>query len=74
MRGPQQLLPNVVCLSDAESARVRRLVVRLGSVRAAAVALGIGDDTLECARECGRMQRKTRQRILDALAVAEANQ
>ncbi len=67
MSNPQQLRPCVVVFSEADTARVKRLIVREGSIARARAHLGIGDMTMEAARDCGRMQRSTRDRLLDAL-------
>lgn len=69
--GPQQLRPCVVLLSEADSARVKRLIVREGSIARARDLLGIGDSTMAAARDCGRMLRDTRERLLEALAREE---
>jgi len=70
MTNPQQLRPSVVIFSAPDAARVRRLVARLGANKAL-LALGVGEATLEAARDQGRMLAKTRDRVLVALAKAE---
>ncbi len=72
MRNPQQLRACVVVTDDITAARVRRLVERCGSVRAAVAILGIGEQTFAAARDRGRMMRTTRDRLLAALERAEA--
>lgn len=71
--GPKQLRPCVVVVSEADTARVRRLIVRLGSIRVAKAALGLGDATFDAARDQGRMLRKTRDNLLEALDRVEAS-
>jgi len=72
MRGAQHLTLSTANFSAADARRVTCLVIRLGGVRYAATALGIGDDTLLAARGQGRMLVKTRDRILAALDRVEA--
>lgn len=69
--GPQQNRASVVILSDEETRRVRRFVARIGHVGNAARALGVGDTTLTAARGYGRMQVRTRAKLLDALTREE---
>ena len=63
---PQQL--RRVAVSEADALRVRRFVVRLGTVDAAQRALGLGDTTMAAARCGGLMLATTRDRLLAALA------
>ena len=67
---PQQLRPNVINLTREESTRIDRFAARFPSSKVAALALGIGVATLEAARDEGRMQGKTRDRILKAIEAA----
>lgn len=69
--GPQQNRASIITLSEEETARVRRFVIACGAVGVAKKRLGIGDSTLEAARDFGRMQRTTRVRLLEALAREE---
>ena len=71
--GAQYLRSNVIALSEAESVRVRRFVARVGNLETARRRLGIGDQTMEAARDCGRMQRSTRARLLAALEREECS-
>ncbi len=56
-----------VILSDAETLRVRRFVARLSGYRAAMKRLGVSAVTLESARDYGRLQPSTRDKLLEAL-------
>jgi hypothetical protein len=70
--GPRQLRSCICTFSEEESARVRCLIAKLGTVRAALRVLGVSKSTLDAARDCGRIERKTRDRLLETLARAEA--
>ncbi len=70
--GPQQNRSCAVILSDAETARVQQFVVRCGKVVIAQRRLGLGRLVLDNARDYGRMQATTRDRVLEALAREEA--
>jgi hypothetical protein len=72
MSNPKYLIRSVVALTEAESLRVRRFCVRIGNIERARLRLGIGHQTMDAARDCGRMQVKTRNRLLDALDREEA--
>lgn len=69
--GPQYLLARMVMMSPDDSRRVRALVARLG-VQPAREALRISEATLDAARDCGRMQAVTREKVLAALDRIEA--
>lgn len=69
---PQQLRSCMVYISEENSRRVHRLIVRLGSIRAATAALGVGGATFAAAREQGRMMKATHDNLLAALDRAEA--
>lgn len=71
MSNPQQMRPCVVNVTADDSVRVRMLIQRLGSIRAAKMALGISDQTFAAARDEGRMLRATYEKLLSALARAE---
>lgn len=73
MGNPQQLRPCVVVGDESLAARAERLIVKCGGVRRAAKTLGIGDSTFDNVRWCGRMQKDTMARILEALDRAEAS-
>jgi hypothetical protein len=73
MGNPQQLRRCVVVTDEALALRIRRLIVKFGSIRKATDALGVGDSTFENARDCGRMMEATRDRLLAALEKAEAS-
>ncbi len=70
--GPQQLRGDLVIVSEADSARIKRLIIRLGSIKAATAALRVGDATFQAARDQGRMMRATRTNLLAQLDRAEA--
>lgn len=70
--GPIYMRKCIVCVSAEDAARVRKLIVKLGSIRKAIDALGIGDSTFAAAREEGRMQKKTYDRLREALDRVEA--
>ena len=70
--GPQTLRSCIVLFTEEDSARVRRLIVRLGSIKAATAALGIVGYTFEAARDQGRVMAATRDRVLAALDRVEA--
>ena len=57
-----------VAVSESDALRVRRYVVRMGTVLAAQRALGLGDTTMAAARCGGLMLATTRDRLLAALA------
>lgn len=71
MGAPQQFRSMYV-LSEAETKRVNRLVIREGSLARAMVRLEISAHTLAAARDFGRMQRTTKERILATLDRLEA--
>lgn len=58
-------------LSREESMRVQRYIARVG-FGAAAQRLAVGSETLEAARDQGRMLRKTRDRLFEALTREES--
>jgi hypothetical protein len=66
----QQNRPNLCVFTREESIRVQRYISRVG-MRTAVERLRVGQITLEAARAMGRMQNKTRDRILEALAKEE---
>ena len=68
---PNQLRKNVVVLTREQSTRVDQYVIRVGSKRIAQMRLGIGEITLDAARDQGRMQDVTRDRILAALDIED---
>ncbi len=68
---PRVINPAIVHFTREESLRVDRYVVRVGGTRIAQRRLGVGEHTLDAAREEGRMQRKTRDRLLAALEFEE---
>lgn len=70
MSGPRVLTGGVLVGAEL-AARVRRFCARVG-YRHAPKRLGIGDGTLEAAREGGRMQPATRVRLVAALEREEA--
>lgn len=70
--GPQQNRASIVILSDEETVRVRAFIKRCGFLYVAKARLGVADSTMEAARDFGRMQRITRERLLEALAREEA--
>ncbi len=70
--GPRQLRSCVVVLSEEETARVRRFVVKVGLLGAARKRLGLGDFVFEAARGFGRMQSLSRLKVLAALDREEA--
>ncbi len=72
MGSPQQLRVSTCLMTEADSLRIHRLIVKLGSIRAAMAALGCSISTFAASRDQGRMLRKTRDRLLEALARAEA--
>lgn len=72
MSRPQTLRPNMVILTESETARVKRFLVRVGRVGLAMARLGISEQTFDAARGYGRMQNTTRERVLEALAREEA--
>ena len=67
MSNPQQLRPDIVVLSDAETLRVRKFVASCILVKEAKRRLGMADSVIAAARDFGRMQRSTRTRLLAAL-------
>ncbi len=73
MSNPQQLRGCIVLFSEAETARVKRLIVREGSIARAMTRLGVSAHTMHAARDCGRMQRSTKERILATLDRLEAS-
>ena len=68
--GPQHLRRSSVMMSPEESRRVRGVIARIGYA-AARKALGLSDATMDAARDQGRVQAVTREKILAALATAE---
>ncbi len=70
--GPRQLRSCVVILSEAETSRVNRFIVSVGTLGGARRRLGVGEDSLDAARYFGRMESKTRERLLAALDREEA--
>jgi hypothetical protein len=70
--GPQTNRPCIVTFSESESARVRAFIRRVGSVSGARARLGIAESTLDAARDCGRVQRVTREKVLERLSEAES--
>lgn len=56
-----------VALSRADAMRLDRIAARYPNKHEAARAIGIGEVTLENAREMGLMQEKTRLRIVKTL-------
>ncbi len=70
---PRQLSPQIVHFSREESARLVRYIERAGSILIAAKLLRVGEITLDAARDQGRMQRRTRDRLLEALDREEAS-
>ena len=72
MGHPQQIRACHVMVSEADSLRVNRLIVKLGSIRAATSALGCCSATFAAARDQGRMMAKTRIVLLEALERAAA--
>lgn len=69
MSNPQTLRPCIVVMSRFDSMRIDQYISRVGH-RVAAKTLGVSRATLESARDEGRMQRATRDRILDNLVDA----
>ncbi len=67
MSNPRYLSANLCTLTETETARVKRFIVRTGNIGRARARLGIGEQTLDAARDCGRMQIATRERLLRAL-------
>ncbi len=72
MSNPQQLRPSNCVLSEAETARVTRLIARVGTLYETRRLLGLSAHTFDAARGFGRMQKKTRDRLLATLDSAEA--
>jgi hypothetical protein len=72
MSNPRYLSANLCILTEAETARVLRFIVRTGNINRARKRLGIGEQTLDAARDCGRMQVVTRARLIAALDREEA--
>ncbi len=70
--GPQQNRANHCTFSEADSARLRRVIIRHGSVNGARVAMGLGKSTMDAARACGRTTRPTYDRVMAAIAHEEA--
>lgn len=70
--GPQQNRASMCTMSEGDSKRIRKLIIRTGSIEKTRLRLGIGDSTMESARACGRMQMSTRDKVLEALAREEA--
>lgn len=71
--GPQQNRPSLCVFTREESLRVKRYIGRVG-MRVAVERLGTSEITLESARDQGRMQKKTRDRIIEALDKIEAEE
>jgi len=69
---PQQLRPCIAMVPRETSMRVEQLVSRVGR-REAMRLLGVSAATLDAARDEGRMQRATLERLHEALAAAEAS-
>lgn len=67
MSNPQQFRPDMVILSDEETARVVAFVTRVGKMGEARKRLGLSPHTFDAARGFGRMRVRTRARVLDAL-------
>ena len=59
-------------LTPEDTKRVLRCVARAGNLDAAKRVLGVGSDVLDAARGFGRIQTRTRDRLLDALTKDEA--
>ncbi len=72
MNSPRYVGPNICTLTEAETARVNRFIARVGSINRARKRLAIGEQTLDAARDCGRMQKVTRARLFAALDREEA--
>lgn len=72
MREPRQFGNDTVMVDGALAARVRRFIVTVGTKKAAVSRLGMSDSTIDAAREGGRIQRVTRDRLIDALNREEA--
>jgi len=68
MSNPQYLRACMVILTEQETQRLRRFVVRVGHLGRATAMLGLSSCTFDAARGYGRMQRTTRERVLAALA------
>lgn len=71
--GPQQNRSSLHVFTREESLRVKRYIGRVG-MRTAVERLGTSEITLESARDQGRMQKKTRDRIIEALDKIEAGE
>ncbi len=70
--GPQQNLRSHCTFSEADGARLRKVIIRYGSVNKAREALGFGKSTMDSARACGRTTRPTYNRVMEAIAREEA--
>lgn len=66
MGTPKQYPPNLVVFTREESLRVERYIARVGLGNAAKL-LHVGEVTLDAARDQGRLQRKTHDRLFEAL-------
>lgn len=69
--GPQQMRRCCVVVSREDALRLDRFIVKVGRRHAPAL-LGVGDATLESARDQGRMLETTRDRLFAALTEQEA--
>ena len=69
--GPQQNRSDHCTFSEADGARLRRVIVKYGSIRRAREALGFGISTMDAARACGRTTKTTYARVMAAIANEE---
>lgn len=66
-RRPQHLRPCMVMLTDEETARFVAFAKSCRTLLVARQRLGLGDAVFDAARGYGRMQSRTRDRVLAAL-------
>ncbi len=70
--GPHHLRACIVYITEAESKRVKRIVLNHGWNGALKILAGVGKPTIQAAVEQGRMQRATRERLFAAVEKYEA--
>ena len=71
-QGARYLNPGITVFTFEESRRVDRFIMTVPNLRVARARLGIGEHTLDAARDQGRMQAATKAKVLAALDREEA--